>query len=81
MQDSLLEELARDRDEWRVVCDKGLTTFEQQQTDVAEAKRVRRNQQRNPPPRRQGSACTVCGRVCVSAFGLRSHMRRHKGTR
>jgi len=79
-----LEKLTRDREDWRVVYDKGLAIFEQQHVDLAEAKRVRRHQQRNPPPptaTRQGSARTVCGHVCASAFGLRSHMRRHKGTR
>ena len=79
-----LEELAGDREEWRAVYDKGLTTFEQQHIDLAVSKRARRHQQRNQPPpmtTRQGSACTVCGRVCASAFRLRSHMRRHKETR
>jgi len=78
------EELAGDREEWRAVCDRGLATFEQQHNDVAVAKRARRHQPRNQPhptTTRQGSACTVCGRVCASAFGLRSHMRRHKETR
>jgi len=76
--------LAGDREEWRTVCDRGLATFEQQHVDVVVAKRMRRHQQRNQPPTtttRQGSACTVCGRVCASSFGLRSHMRRHKETR
>jgi len=76
-----LEELAGDREEWRrkriekkkngAVCDKGLATFEQQHTDVAVAKRVRRHQQYNQPPpttTQQRSACTVCGRVCASAL-------------
>jgi len=79
-----LEELAGDREEWRVVCDNGLATFEQQHIDVAVAKRARRHQQRNQPPpttTRQGAACAVCGRVCASAFGLKTHMRRQKETR
>ena len=79
-----LEELAGERKEWRAVYDRGLATFEQQHIDVAVAKRARRHQQRNQPhptTTRQGSACTVCGRVCASAFGLRNHMRRHKVTR
>jgi len=45
------------------------------------AKRMRRHQQRNQPPpttTRQGSACTVCGRVCASTFGLRAHMLRKR---
>ena len=37
--------------------------------------------QPHPTTTWQGSACTVCGHVCASAFGLRSHMRRHKETR
>jgi len=32
-----------DREEWRVVCDKGLATFEQQHIHVAEAKPMRRH--------------------------------------
>ena len=50
----------------------------------AVAKRARRHQQRNQPhptTTRQESACAVSGRVCASAFGLRSNMRRHKETR
>jgi len=73
--------LARDREEWRAVCDRGLATFEQQHIDVPVAKHVHRHQQRNhphPTTTRQGYACTVCGHVCASAFGLRSHMRRHR---
>ena len=68
-----LVEVARDQEEWRTVCDKGLAAFEEQHIDVAEVKRMRRHQQRNPTPpttTRQGSACTVCGRVCASAFGV-----------
>jgi len=45
-----LVEVARDQEEWRTVCDKGLATFEEQHIDVAEVKRMRRHQQRNPPP-------------------------------
>jgi len=78
-----LEELARDREEWRAICHRALATFEQQHMDVTVAKLERRHQQRNqthPMTTRQVSACTVCGRVCVSAFGLRSHMRRHRET-
>jgi len=73
-----LEELAGDLEEWRAVFNKGLATFEQQHIDVAVAKRARRHQQRkqpHPKTTRQGSACTVCGRVYASAFGLRSQMR------
>jgi len=76
--------IGRGREEWHAVCDRELATFEQQHIDVAVAKRARRHQQRNQPhptTTRQGSACTVCGRVYASAFGLRSHMRRHKETR
>jgi len=52
-----------------------------QYSDVAEAKRVCRHQQPNPPPptRHQGSACKVCGHACASAIRLRSHTCRHKG--
>ena len=74
----ILEELAGDREEWRAACNRRLATFEQQHIDVAVAKRARRHQQCNQPHptiTRQGSACTLCGHVCVSAFGLRSHMR------
>ena len=79
-----LEELAGDREEWHAVCDRRLATFEQQHIDVAVAKCVHIHLQRNQPhpmTTQQGSACTVCGRVCASAFGLRSHMRRQKETR
>jgi len=44
--------LARDREEWGAVCDRGLATFEQQHIDVAVAKRARRHQRqrgRDPP--------------------------------
>jgi len=57
-----LEELAKDREKWRAVCDKGLATFKQNHFDVAEAKRVCRHQQCNPPlptTTRQGSACVL----------------------
>ena len=76
-----LEELATDRDIWRVICDQGLTTFEQQHINVSEAKRMCRHQQRNPPYPTTMWQRLVCGRVCASAFGLRNHTRRHKRTR
>ena len=84
---AILDELARDRDEWRVVCDSRVTIFKQEHITVfwqkAKGTLVRRQQQRNSPPttRRQGSVCAMCGRFCAPGCRLRSRTHHHKGTR
>jgi len=59
--------LTRDQEEWRAVCDKGLPAFEQQHIDAAEAKRMRRHQQRNSPPQQQRGRDPLVQYVAVFA--------------
>jgi len=58
--------LAKDLEEWRVVCDKGLATFEQQHIDVAEAKRMRRHQQPGPDLRQARPRASPCDAIMFS---------------
>ena len=70
-----LEALATDRDIWSVTCESGLHTFAQDLTAAADARRQRRHL--TAASASSGPQCTICARVCASAFGLRSHLRVH----
>jgi len=70
-----LEALATDRTIWSVTCESGLHTFAHDLTAAADARRQRRHQ--TAATASSGPQCAICGRVCASALGLRSHMRVH----
>jgi len=70
-----LEALAADRLVWRDVCKDGLVTFSINYDQEAEARRLRRHTISSPPT--AGPRCHICGRICASDFGLRSHLRIH----
>ena len=69
------EALAANRTAWRQCTVSGVRSFEEQRLDQLDAKRqARKNRSVNLSA---GVACPVCGRICASEFGLRSHQRRH----
>jgi len=68
-----LETLAADREEWREVCDESLAAFDINYDQEADA---RRHTVTSVPA--TGPRCHICGRVCASDFGLRSHLRCHR---
>jgi len=70
-----LETLAADREEWREMCDEGLAAFDINYDQEADAGRARRHTVTSVPA--TGPRCHICGRVCASDFGLRSHLRCH----
>jgi len=71
-----LETLAADREEWWEVCDEGLAAFDINYDQEADARRARRHTVTSVPA--TGPCCHICGRVCASDFGLRSHLRCHR---
>jgi len=70
-----LETLASDRVAWKDVCEEGLTAFDTNYDQEAEARRARRHTITSTPA--SGPRCHICGRICASEFGLRSHLRSH----
>jgi len=71
-----LETLAGDKVEWQEVCDVGLAAFDINYDQEADAHRARRHTVTSVPA--TGPHCHICGRVCASDFGLRSHLRCHR---
>jgi len=69
-----LEVLASDRDTWRTMCNQGLTIFYSNYAADAESRRAHRHAASTSS---SGATCHICGRVCASDFGLRSHLRSH----
>ena len=69
------ESLASDRSAWRLAVHKGIQLFEDKRLESLDQKRRARKERIFDPD--SAVACPTCGRVCASAFGLRSHFRRH----
>ncbi|KAI8485023.1 hypothetical protein Bbelb_372690 [Branchiostoma belcheri] len=69
------ESTAADRSSWRHAVRHGVKTFEENRLD--ELDRKRRDKKGRRPDPSATVVCPVCGRTCASAFGLRSHLRRH----
>ena len=78
INDSSWQSLATNRTAWRAAVHKGAKSFEANRIDQIETKRVARKlKQTQLPDPHYAIKCTVCGRLCKSQFGLRSHMRIH----
>ena len=69
------ESLASDRSAWRLAVHKGIASFEEKRLECLDRKRQARKERTSDP--NSAAACPICGRICASAFGLRSHLRRH----
>ena len=69
------EELATNRSAWRQSTRLGVKTFEERRLQQLDSKRLARKDRRVNTD--SAVACSVCGRICASEFGLRSHQRRH----
>jgi len=72
---SQLETLAADQDTWRSTCDSGLATFLAAIDQGAEDRHARRRATTDPLT--IGPCCPTCNRICVSEFGLWSHLHSH----
>lgn len=66
---------ATDRGVWRQAVYKGVLAFEERRLQELDQKRQSCKERR--PDQTSTVACPQCGRICASAFGLRSHLRRH----
>jgi len=73
-----LETLSADKEEWWDACDEGLTAFDINYDQEVDARRARRHTVTSVPA--TGRRCHICGRVCASDFGLRSHLRCHRSS-
>ena len=79
-----LEELAKDRDDWRTLSRQGLVSFEDERNRCLLEARESRHQaaiSTNDPSTSTELACPECGRVCGSRIGLASHVRAHQRAR
>ena len=76
------EELAADRQKWRKAIHEGVDLFERNRIKHAQYKRsVRKKELMAAPKEAAGSVkCEICGRMCLSLAGYRSHMRSHEET-
>ena len=76
-----LELHAQNRSGWRSKCYEGAKKCEQKRNERMRLRREKRHQQRQNPsvaPVDGGFPCTICGRVCLSRIGLRSHLGAHQ---
>ena len=72
------EALAADRKCWRSTITKGVSKFENERMQLLKDKRAERKN--SSCLSNSGTVkCPVCGKLCVSDFGLRAHSRVHKG--
>ena len=70
------EIMATNRSEWRQNIRKGTEAYESERQSSQVEKRAAIKARNNTVER--SIECPVCGRLCASDFGLRSHMRVHK---
>ena len=72
-----LETYAADRSGWRAKCYQGAKKCQQSRNELMRLRRQRRHlQNQNVGDGR--FPCTMCGRVCLSRIGLRSHQQAHQ---
>ena len=76
------EELAADRPKWRKATREGANLFEKERIQHESYKRAVRKKELTAAPKELiGSMkCEVCGRICLSQAGFKSHMRSHEET-
>ena len=72
-----LELAALDRKQRRALTKKACSTFEVDRRQRLAAIRERRNKNISQIPTTTGVPCPTCNRMCVSVFGLRSHVILH----
>ena len=69
---------ATDRSSWRAKTWQGIRSYEARRTSELNMQRLAcKARSAIPPDPRTAVACSVCGKLCKSALGLRSHMRVH----
>ena len=69
------EHLAADRSAWGLATHNGAQAFWERGLSQLDIKRQARKEAKARPA--AAVACPVCGRICASEFGLRSHQRSH----
>ena len=76
------EVLASDRSKWRKAIKDGVNQFEKCRIQHASYKRsIRKKELAVAPKELKGSMqCELCGRICLSRAGFKSHMRSHEET-
>ena len=73
------EELAGQRPKWRNVVYEGVKLFENERIKHASYKRSIRKKEHVVAPKWEDKStkCDICGRICLSLAGFKSHMRSH----
>ena len=69
------EHLAAGRSAWRLATHSGAQAFEERRLSQLDIKRQARKERKANTA--AAVACPVCGSICASGFGLRSHQGRH----
>ena len=80
IEPSRLESSAIDRNTWRSQCYTGARNCERKHNDRMRRRRELRHQRNNQnvAPEDGGHPCPICNRICLSRFGLQSHLRAHQ---
>ena len=74
-----LERTAADRLAWRALTKEAGKAADEDRCARKEAAKARRAARAlQPPDPASAATCAICGRVCASAFGLRSHLKSHQ---
>ena len=72
------EKMASDRSKWRKLIHESIESFENNRIQYSAYKRLIRKGKQGPAPGPQShqANCDICGNLCLSLAGLKSHLRK-----
>ena len=70
------EEMASDRREWRKLIHENIESFENSRIQYSAYKRLICKGEQGSAPGPQSHHCDICGKLCLSLAGLKSHLRK-----
>ena len=72
------EKMASDRSKWRKLIHESIESFENCRMHYSAYKRLIHKGEQSPPPGPQShhANCEICGKLCLSLTGLKSHLRK-----
>ena len=73
-----MEKMASDKSKWRKLIHESIESFENSRMQYGAYKRLIRKGEQGPAPdpQTQHVNCDICGKLCLSLAGLRSHLRK-----
>ena len=72
------EKMASDRSKWRKLIHERIESFENSRIQYSAYERLIRKGEQGPAPGQQShhANCDICGKLCLSLAGLKSHLRK-----